>query len=341
MFRVIWSALLLLALAWGYPARAAVVAFQGKTASPDMYDVYTPHATEDQRKAHEEELAKMKEDAKTAGKELRDEDTFKSFPYINGPITVVRVLVQIGQRVVPTEWLMEYTIPLDFLITEQNGLSRAAELSLRADLQAVLAALQLDRTKLASLTEQVRIGTAAPQEQADMIRNLDVLKFRQRYIEDALKIETEAAKYRHDMARVRYGFKSKDGVGIKNVTDISSPGHGFILWINPDLKPGMVFTKLTRLFQLGTMDPLIIRALVHESKVPLLRVGDKARVTFDSMPGVEREAEIRQINMTAEDKEVQLPSHFEVQLSLPNPGLALKVGMRGNVEVTIPDTPRN
>lgn len=341
MLRVILSFALLIAFAPVFQARAAVVVFQGKTASPDMYDVYTPHATEAQMKLHEEEIKKQKDDAKAAGKELKDGEAIGNFPYINGPITVVRVLVQIGQRVVPTEWLMEYTIPRDFLMTEQSGLSQVALLSIKADLQKVQAEMQLDRTKLSTLTDELGRGIATPQAQADMIRNLDVLKYRQHYLEDALKLESESTKFRRDMARVRYGFKEKEGVSLKNVTDISSPGHGHILWINPDVKPGMVFTKLTRLFQLGTMDPLVLRALVHESKVPLLRLGDKARVTFDSMPGEVREAVITQINMTAEDKEVQLPSHFEVQLSLPNPGLKLKVGMRGNIEVTIPDTPRN
>ena len=37
---------------------------------------------------------------------------------------------------------------------------------------------------------------------------------------------------------------------------------------------------------------------------------------------------------------MQFPSHFEVQLSLPNPGARLKVGLRGDVSVTVPDGPR-
>ncbi|GFK93675.1 hypothetical protein NNJEOMEG_01509 [Fundidesulfovibrio magnetotacticus] len=322
-------------------AQAAVITFQGKTASPDMYDVYTPHATKEQADAYNAEKEKRKQEAKNAGKEVRDDEMGGGTPYIDGPITVLRVLVQIGQRVVPTEWLMEYTIPRDFLIAEQGGVYRTSELAFRADLQRALTDLESWRNKLKGVVERVARGTVAPQEQAQIVREIDVLTYRVRYLEEALKLEEESGKFRRDMARMRYGFKSKDSQSIKNVTAISSPGHGHILWINPDVKPGMVFNKLTRLFQLGTLDPLIIRALVHESKIPQLRVGDKARVTFESMPGEAREAVITQINVTAEQQETQLPSHFEVQLSLPNPGLTLKVGMRGDIVVTVPDTPRN
>ena len=102
----------------------------------------------------------------------------------------------------------------------------------------------------------------------------------------------------------------------------------------------MILSKPTLLFRVGTIDPLVIRAKVHESIIPRLKEGDKATVTFESLPGQTFETSITFIALTADTSDVQFPSHFEVQLSLPNPGAKLKVGLRGDVSVTVPDGPR-
>jgi multidrug resistance efflux pump len=108
---------------------------------------------------------------------------------------------------------------------------------------------------------------------------------------------------------------------------------GYVLWINPDLRKGVKLNRDTDLFQVGILDPIVIRAQVHEIEAVRLKLGDKAKVTFDSMPGKEFTATVSRIPWAPLPTSLQQPSYYEIELTLPNPDMSLKEGLKGTVTI--------
>ncbi|GAB6036855.1 hypothetical protein JCM15519_14140 [Fundidesulfovibrio butyratiphilus] len=318
------------ALAAG-PTRAEVVQFIGKTSSPQKYEVWSPHATEKEMKLWKEQDKEVKS--------KQGEDAEAPAKPFEGDMKITRVLVDIGSRVEPEQSLMTYGFPLEDMQAERQKLSKSdisAQESELAKNQAQLDAAQLD---LDEYRRRLLEGKSSTEEVREQARLVEVLRLKQRAMQDSINFDKEMLRGELELARAKYGPKASSA-GIPGEAKLRSQERGYVLWVNPDLKPGVVLTEKTKLFVLGGMDPLYIRALVHEIKVPRLRVGDKATVTFESLPGQVFHAVISRIQLTADATENQLPSHFEVELTLPNPDLKLKDGLRGQVRVEVPDGPR-
>jgi multidrug efflux pump subunit AcrA (membrane-fusion protein) len=312
-------------------ARAEDIIFRGKTASPEKYEVWSLHASPDEMKIYESAAQEVK--AK------QGEDAEPPIRPFNGRMKIVRVLVNIGQHVDDEQGLLTYTFPPEDLLSEERKISQSDLMHLESSLARVNTDLDLAQTKLSEIRLSLQKGTASTQELQDKIRDIAVLRLNQRVLEDRLKLEREENQGELTLAKAKFGLQARPG-HLPSEVNLQSPGAGYVLWINPDLKPGVYLDKKTKLFEVGTMNPLLIKALVHEMLIPKLRVGDKAEVSFESLPGKTYTATISRIPMTTEQTETQLPSHFEVQLTMPNPDLFLKEGLRAQVQVRVPDGPR-
>lgn len=323
-------AFLAVSLAAG-PVRAEVIQFIGKTSSPQKYEVWSPHSTD-------KEMDLWKKQDKEIKRKQGDEASAPAKPF-EGGMKIARILVDIGSRVEPEQTLMTYGFPLEDLLAQRRKLSQSDISSQESDLAKNQAKLNSAQRDLEEFRRRLAVGDSSPEEVRDQARLVEVLRLKQRAMQDNLNFEKEVLKGELELARAKYGPKASSA-GLPNEAKLRSQESGYVLWVNPELKPGVTLTKKTKLFVLGGMDPLYIRALVHEIKIPRLRVGDKGTVTFESMPGQTYHAVISRIQLTADTSANQLPSHFEVELTLPNPGLKLKDGLRGQVRVEVPDGPR-
>jgi multidrug efflux pump subunit AcrA (membrane-fusion protein) len=315
----------------GKPAAAEVITFLGKTYSPDHMDVLSPHATPEELKVFDAMAKEVK--AK------RGEDAEPPVKPFTGRMKVSKMMVEIGQRVDGDQRLLEYAFPPEDLLSEQRKLSQADLKSMEASLEGTRADIASMRKRLDETRMRHSRGMASDQELSDITKDLELARSKERLLDDNLRMEREMAKGELELAKAKFGPKAS-AHNIPGVSWITSPVTGYVLWVNPEVKPGVILTKKTKLFMVGSMDPILVRALVHEIQLAKLRVGDKATVAFDTLPGKTFEATVIRIQMTANQTDVQLPSHFEVELSLPNPGLTLKEGMRGQVAVQVPDGPR-
>lgn len=309
-------------------AAAEEIVFVGKTYSPNHMEVYSPHASPDELKIFESMAKEIKL--------KRGEDAELPIKPFTGRMKVLRLLADIGQHVDLEQHILEYAYPTEDLLSERRKLSRADLMDLEATLESTRADIAAQRKKLDEARMRHARGLASDQELTDLGRNLELAKSKERIIDEKLRLEKEMAGDELELAKARFGAKASER-NIPGVSWITSPVEGYVLWANPEVKPGVILDKKTKLFVVGSMDPILVRALVYETQLPKLRVGDKAVITFDTLPGKTFEASIVRIPLTATQTAVQLPSHFEVELSLPNPGLALKEGMRGQVRVQIPE----
>jgi multidrug resistance efflux pump len=272
-------------------------------------------------------------------KQKRGEDAEPPVKPFTGRMKVTKMMADIGHKVDLDQRLLEYAFPPEDLLSERRKVSQAEIRSLEASLESTRATVASNRKKLEETRLRHSRGVASDQEVSDMTKDLELAKLKERMLDENLRFEKEMAKGELDLAKAKFGTKTTQH-HIPGVSWITTPVAGYVLWANPEVKPGIILSKKTKLFVVGSMDPILIRALVHEIQLSKLRVGDKAKVVFDTLPEKSFEASIIRIPMTANQTDVQLPSHFEVELSLPNPDLFLKEGMRGQVTVQIPEGPR-
>jgi len=314
--------------------KAEDIVFMGKTMSPEKYDIWSPHAGPEQMKVY---LA-MVEELKAKRGDVKEGEEVLPYKPFTGRIIVQRLMADIGQQVGSDQPLLTYTFPPEEIQAERRKLSESEINSMEAGLARVTADQHRLNLQLEEFRHRVSTGTVSSQEITDKIREIEVVGMKLRAMRDSISFEKEMNRGELELAKAKYGPKTSSK-HLPQEAYVRSPVNGYVLWSNPDLKSGAILEKQVQLFTVGRMDPLLIRALVHEMKLPNLHVGDEAAVTFASMPGKTYTARISRIAISADQSDAQMPSHYQVELTLPNPGIALKEGLRGQVTIAEPGTP--
>ena len=310
------------------------IVFMGKTYSPEKYEIWSPHASPEELKVFQA----MADEIKSKRGDDKDADDGMLIKPFTGKMLVARLMVEIGQQVGSDQPLLTYSYPPEEIQAERRKLSQSDINALESGLSRVSADIGRLNLQLDEFRKRLATGTISEQDIKDKLREIEVARLKQKALQESISLEKEMSRGELELAKAKFGPKASSK-HLPPEAYIRSPVKGYVLWTNPDLKAGMILNKKTQLFMVGSMDPLLIRALVHEIKLPKLHVGDAAEVTFESMPGKTFTARISRIAMSADQADVQMPSHFQVELTLPNPGVVLKEGLKGQVRVKEPDSP--
>jgi len=315
-----------LVLLTGQAALAEEIAFTGKTVSPNHTEIFSPHATP-------EEVAAFKA---ASGEDQGPDSPFAPF---TGKMTVTKLLTGIGQNVNADQKLLEFVYPREGLAAWRGRLSQSDVAALEAQLGKARSKEALLRASLTEARKLRERGIASGEAVSELARQLQVAALQEAVLADKMGLARGMAEGELDEARKRFGKNVDKGL-LTGTSWIVAPEPGTVLWVNPDLQPGMILTARTRLFVVGSLDPLLVRAWVYESQATRLRVGDKAQISFESLSGKTVSGAVSRVSMSPVYGDPQMPSEFEVDLTLQNPGLVLKEGLRGAVTVQVPDGPR-
>ena len=113
---------------------------------------------------------------------------------------------------------------------------------------------------------------------------------------------------------------------------LTAPIGGHVLTLSPDVRPRAEVGKNAPALQIGAMDPICVRALVHEIEAMRLSPGDKAEVRLESLPGRSFKAEVAAIAWAPPPADrMETPTYYEVELTLPNPDLLLREGLKAEI----------
>jgi Cu(I)/Ag(I) efflux system membrane fusion protein len=110
---------------------------------------------------------------------------------------------------------------------------------------------------------------------------------------------------------------------------VRSPATGFV--IKKDLFKGKAFMAGETLYEIADLSRVWLRGVIYEYELPLLQLGQKARVTLPAFPGEEFEATVTYIYPTLNE----MTRTIEVRLDLPNPNFRFKPDMWANVEIEV------
>lgn len=239
----------------------------------------------------------------------------------------------IGQKVKKNDILATFEIPMETRMSEKRSLSLAQVKEVEHLLAVANRDLDKFRVKRKELEMMEKQNLATSQALAQNALEIDAVEKQRVALQERLALEKELAQQRLELARDRFGPKANFG-SLPNEGIVKAPTDGYVLWINPELRKGVKLSSDTDLFQVGLLDPILIRAQVHEIEALRLNLGDKAKVSFDSLPGKTLDATVSRIPWAPLPTALHQPSYYEIELTLPNPDYTLKEGLKAQVSIT-------
>lgn len=325
--------LAVLALSLAATARAETITFLGKSYCPIKYEITWPFVTKaDKGKtqgsgvtANVYELPKEQAAEQKSATELGSD--MRRLLILSAPLRV-------GDPVSEDQILITYELPLENLMAEKQALSRSELNSLEHGLSIVENQIAQMRQHQADLENLAADKAVAPNDVRFNAQEIETLLLQRDYLIE----ERELARQRYDnaviIAKSKYG-KDQDIHKLPRVGYIRAPSSGYVLWTNSSLVPGMAFTKQASLLSIGRMDPMLVRASVHEIAAQKIKVGDQVSITFHAMPDKTYRTTISQVDFVAQPAMLQQPSFYEIEMTLPNPDMRIKEGMRCDVSVDV------
>jgi len=118
--------------------------------------------------------------------------------------------------------------------------------------------------------------------------------------------------------------------GIPREGRLLAPISGHVLWLHPDLRVGAELKGGEPVLHLGVLDPMLLRARVHERDFPSLSPGMEARVAVETLPQRTFTARLSRLPWSS-PAGVEEPAYFEAEFLLPNPDLVLKEGLKATL----------
>ena len=235
-----------------------------------------------------------------------------------------------GQQVEKGDVLATYRLAPEARMAIQQRLSppQLAEMETKlAEMQRNMVPL---KNKQRELTQLVQKKLAPPQGLAQVNEELQFLVKGKATLQERLKKDRQMAQQDQEVLSSLVGTSLKPGQ-IPQEVSLKAPCSGYVVWVNPEMREGAELTPLPAAFQVGVMDPMLLRAQAFEIEALQVKIGQKAEVTLDALPGKKFQATVSRIAWSSIATGPEQPAYYEVELKVPNPDLDLKEGLKARV----------
>ncbi len=244
--------------------------------------------------------------------------------------TVSKVRVHEGQRVKKGEMLAEYRLSSEMVPGLKKRIAgvhiRDMEIQL-TDFEKNLANLHRRGAELQQLAAQ---DLAPAQGLIQVEKEIQIAERQRASLVQKLRLEKDAFRDDLELLRENMGGTLK-AVETGEPVRIVAPIAGQIIWIAPEMREDAELPPGTQAFMIGVMEPMLMRAQVHELEAVNISVGDLADVTFDSFPNRVFEAKVSRLSWAPLTPAVEQPTYYSLELSVANPDLDLREGLKGQV----------
>lgn len=248
---------------------------------------------------------------------------------------ITSLQVQAGQQVKAGEVLARYRLTPEATMKLRRRLSppQIKDLEMRlADVQRALDQAAAKRREISQLAAQ---KLAPAQALAQAQKDYNQLSKQRNAVQANLHQEQELASEDLQILKHEMG-KSMSAAHLPKEAVLKAPINGYVLFVHPDLRVDAELAPNTVAFQVGVMDPLVVKGQVHEMESLRLRVGDLAEIYPESLPGRKFEARISRLSWVPLKPGLEQPSYYEAEVQVPNPDLTLKEGMKVRIVVRKP-----
>jgi multidrug efflux pump subunit AcrA (membrane-fusion protein) len=235
-----------------------------------------------------------------------------------------------GQQVKAGDVLATYRLAPEARMAIQQRLSPPQ----LAEMETKLAGLQRSmvplRTKQRELSQLVEKKLAPSQGLAQVNEELQFLVREKATLQERLKKDRQLAQQDQEVLSSLMGTALKPGQVPQEVS-LKAPCSGYVIWVNPEMREGAELPPLPAAFQVGVMDPMLLRAQAFEIEALQVKIGQKADVTLDALPGKKFQATVSRVAWSSIATGPDQPAYYEVELKVPNPDLDLKEGLKARV----------
>jgi multidrug efflux pump subunit AcrA (membrane-fusion protein) len=235
-----------------------------------------------------------------------------------------------GQRVEAGEILATYRLAPESLMAIQQRLSPPQ----LAEMETKLAEVQRNMVPLTSkqreLTQLVEKKLAPADSLAQTNQQLQLLGREKAALQDRLQKDRQLAHQDQEVLSGLLGTSLKSGQVPREVS-LKAPISGYVIWVNPELREGAELPPLPAAFQVGVMNPMLLRAQAFEIEALQVKIGQAAEVTLDALPGRKFQAKVSRISWSSITTGPDQPAYYEIELKVPNPDLDLIEGLKARI----------
>jgi multidrug efflux pump subunit AcrA (membrane-fusion protein) len=245
-----------------------------------------------------------------------------------GVITSLRA--HSGQRVASGEILATYRLAPEAAMAIQQRLAPPQ----LAEQDTKLAEVQRNMIPLTSkqreLTQLVQKKLASADSLTQVNQQLHFLGREKATLQERLSKDRKQAQQDQEVLSNLLGTPVKSGQ-IPQEVSLKAPIAGYVIGVNPEIREGAELPPMPVAFQVGVMDPMILRAQAFEIEALQVRIGQPAEVTLDALPGKKFQAKVSRISWSAITTGPDQPAYYEVELEVPNPDLDLLEGLKARI----------
>jgi multidrug efflux pump subunit AcrA (membrane-fusion protein) len=243
---------------------------------------------------------------------------------------ITSVLVHSGQPVKAGDVLATYRLAPESVMAIQKRLS-PPQIS---DMEMKLTTVERSMVPIASRQQELNRlvpKKLAPTQSLDQAnRELALLKREKATLRARLQEDRQLAAQDREVLRKLLGTALKSGQ-VPHEVSLRSPIDGYVILVNPALRADAELTPIPGAFQVGVMNPMLVRAQAFEIEALQIKIGDLAEVTLDSLPGQKFQGKVSRVSWSSTTTNPEQPAYYEVELEVPNPNLALKEGLKARI----------
>lgn len=243
---------------------------------------------------------------------------------------VTSILVHSGEEVKPGQVLAKYRLAPESLVQIRQRLSppQMVETQVRlANLERTLGPLQTKQRELARLVQ----NKLAPAQSLEQIkRDISLVTQERTALQGRLRQDRQLAQDDLKILQDQLG-KAVSSSKIPQEAALLAPIGGYIIWVSPALQEEAMLDPTPGVFQVGVMDPMLVRARAFEIEALQIKPGEIAEVTLESLPGKKFQGTVSRISWSSLTPGLEQPAYYDVELKVPNPELILKDGLKAQI----------
>jgi membrane fusion protein, macrolide-specific efflux system len=246
--------------------------------------------------------------------------------------TIQELKVMCGQSVAEGAVLAGYQLAKESVALIRRRLSppQIGELEMRlAGIDRDLSATASKRREIEQLAAE---KMASAQSLALVEQEIILLEKERATVQERLRQERGCAK--EDIALLKHQLAVRvEADQVPASGALVSPIAGSVIWVSPDLKGGAEIAAGTPSFVIGVMNPMLMRAQVHEIEAVRLSLGDRAEISIESMPDLKVEGAISRLSWSPKTPGLEQPTYYEIELTVANPGRSIRDGLKAEAVI--------
>lgn len=248
---------------------------------------------------------------------------------------ITSLQVHAGRQVKAEEVLAHYRLTPEAALQLRRRLSPPQIKDLEVRLAEVERTLSHAAAKRREIEELAAKKMASKQALSQVEKDWGLLAKQKQAIQGQLGREKKMASEDLQVLRTHMGDSLSAGHLPQEAT-LKAPIDGYVLFVHPELREGAQLEANTPVFQVGVMDPMVVKAQVHEMESLRVKVGDLAEILPESLPGRKFEARVSRLSWLPIKPGLEQPTYYEAEFQVPNPDLILKEGMKVRIIVRNP-----